>query len=119
MPRKGAKGKWDLKRSPDEWYWKEDPHKVKKSVEEWNKCYFINGIITGNLILDIGCGEGHFSHTYGARIGIDISHIAVGRAKKIYGEDTQFFQHNITEDSFWYDYSDTIILSEVLYYIHL
>ena len=34
MPRKGAKGKWNMKMSPDEWYWKEDPWDIINNEEE-------------------------------------------------------------------------------------
>ena len=121
MPRKGAKGKWNLKMSPDEYYWEQDPFKVRNSSEEYKKCDLINGLIDGFTVLDIGCGEGHFTYCYGdggSRVtGIDVSYIAIGRAKRIYGDNITFIQRDITKDDYWID-QETIILSEVLYYIN-
>ncbi len=126
MPREKAKGKWNLKMSPDEWYWNEDPHGIQINEEEWNKCDLINGIIeSGQFIIDIGCGEGHFtkhyissgfSHSHG--VGLDVSNIAIGRARRLYKTNKlDFVVLDITKEEYWMDGADTIIMSEVLYYI--
>jgi len=123
MPRQGAKGKWNLKMSPDEFYWKQDPFKVRNSPEEWKKCDLINGLIFGGNILDIGCGEGRFTYSYykyGDIItGIDVSYTAIGRARRYFCDhETKlfFWIHDITKSNLHEDF-ETIIMSEVLYYI--
>ena len=85
MPRKGAKGKWNLKMSPDEWYSKPDPFNIFCSYEEDNKASIICSLLDyGGTGMDVGCGEGLFTERYTHMkdfIGMDISHIAIGRAK--------------------------------------
>ena len=118
MPRKGAKGKWDLKMSPDEWYWKVDPHEIKDSLEEQNKRDIIGSMIDMGRVLDIGCGEGHLiNHVYNENYyyGIDVSLLAIARAKRMYGSGF-FWVQDISNERLDNKYK-YIILSEVLYYI--
>ena len=121
MPRKGAKGKWNLKMSPDEWYKTPDPWKVFFNEEEENKCSFICSLIEYNGIgIDIGCGEGYFTECYASIkdfFGWDISRLAIGRAKSR-RHNARYFVADITQKGFLGKDIETIILSEVLYYIH-
>lgn len=119
MPRKGAKGKWNLDVSPDEFYFKADPWSIKYSRKENLKADLIRGLIDGDTVIDIGCGEGLFTHTYKTCywvVGLDISHVAIGRARKMCYDNVEFSQHDIVEEYHWRE-AETVILSEVLYYI--
>lgn len=142
MPRPGAKGKWDLKKTPEEWYYNKDPWKVvtrladipeefDRTEEERNKAYLICGLIEPAVMtgVDIGCGEGYFDYfLYSRKVprfwGIDISHIAIGRATEhgaqYYPGDESFLQfsyHDITEPFQASEEIHLAIMSEVLYYI--
>jgi SAM-dependent methyltransferase len=136
MPRRGAKGKWNLEVHPDRWYAKPDPFKVtrgKNYKEELKKAQFILGLIDcpNGKFIDIGCGEGHWTAMYAKNIragwqigrtvvGVDLSEKAISRARIKYGSKVYFTTHDITIDRYnsMYGYFGTIILSEVLYYIH-
>lgn len=111
MPRPKSVGKWNLKKTPDEFYMKEDPFNVKNDPEEILKADIIGGLINDEICLDVGCGEGH--HTRASH-GIDISPIAIGRARRLYPQK-HFFVHDITSEPFRVFWS--IVISEVLYYI--
>ena len=120
MPRKGAKGKWNLKMKPDEWYKKPDPWGVYFNTEEENKCSFICSLIDyGGFGIDVGCGEGWFTESYAnikKFLGIDTSFIAIGRAKGRVHK-AKYLVGDIRMEGYKLDV-DTVVLSEVLYYIH-
>lgn len=121
MPRHNAVGKWDMKVDPNVYYMKEDPFNVLHSTEEWKKAYLINGLVERERVVDIGCGEGHFTNLYKTNrnfaIGLDISGIAIGRAIEKYKKDSlEFHVFDITRN-IWNMPFATYILSEVLYYI--
>lgn len=119
MPRENAVGKWNLEKTPDEFYLDGDPFGSTKNHEEYIKCDLIHGLIEKNNILDIGCGEGFFTKWYAKTYlleGIDISHIAIGRARKNC-EHGKYNVHDITKSPLRNKYG-CIIMSEVLYYIH-
>jgi len=99
MPREGAKGKWNMEISPEMFYQKEDPFKVLNDPEEHAKADFVNGLIenpeSSFYSIDIGCGEGHFTI---CSVGIDISPFAIGRARRLYSQQTQFYVWDITKE---------------------
>ena len=124
MPRVNAKGKWNLKMSPDEWYWNEDPWKVKNNKEEKKKTMFISTLIEDRkgYGCDIGCGEGHSTVEYWIRkenmVDVDCSTMAIARATDKHRplEKLSFRPLDISKYYIMHEFS-TIILSEVLYYI--
>ena len=74
--------------------------------------------------MDIGCGEGHFTKQYmghcGRVTGLDVSRIAIGRARRLYSIQDfalQFEVHDITKEKYGGSAWETVLLSEVLYYI--
>ena len=133
IPRKNAKGKWNIEKNPEELYWENDPFKIldeNNYKEELLKAHLICGLIkpaveTG---IDIGCGEGYWTNIYSKKIkrmwGIDISHIAIGRAINMFaykysGNENylQFLQGDITKGIPINICCHCVIMSEVLYYI--
>jgi len=122
MPRKGAKKHWKLKMSPDEWYSKPDPWNVRDDIDERKKANWIfNNINKGEIGLDVGCGEGHFTNLYKQKfnimMGCDISLKAIERAIGKY-HSCVFFQWDMSKPIInLKEKVDTVICSEVLYYI--
>lgn len=119
MPRQRARGKWNLRVSPNKFYEKPDPFNIFFSDEEENKSSIICSLINyDGFGIDIGCGEGRFTECYACIkpfIGLDISRTAIGRAKGrmhkaryVFGDITSPLPKSE---------ASTIILSEVLYYI--
>ena len=123
MPRPNAIGKWGYLSGFDI-YTKEDPFNVKHNKDEITKALLISGLIENKYVLDIGCGEGYFTYFYYSQCGkrhtwgIDISPVAIGRARSTYDLPNLFFDvKDIIEDCMVTEQIFTVIMSEVLYYI--
>lgn len=106
-------------------YWKEKL-KAKSQYKPpiWTKLEFLKIFnklkpYLGKNILDIGCGDGQFLHLLGKYIknikltGVDISSIALNKAKKKYS-NINFFKSSSTKIPFPNNSFDTILLVEVI-----
>ena len=128
MPRKDAKGKWDLPQTVDEWYQKEDPWNVRNDTAEKLKAQALFDIMdTYEWGLDLACGEGYWTSLFALKckhmIGTDISYNAIKRAQKYH---VQWYQNVIEGITFFVsDMSsvsgthafDVVIMMDALYYI--
>jgi len=123
MPRKNAIRKWEVKMPPNEWYRKEDPWNIKDNEYEKKKAEIIWTMLDyDDILLDVGCGEGHFTNKYSSKfsltIACDISNRAIERARKSY-QHIAFFPHDIREPiENFKGKIGTIVCSEVLYYFN-
>jgi cyclopropane fatty-acyl-phospholipid synthase-like methyltransferase len=78
-----------------------------------------SSLVRGRSVLELGCGEGHLTQEVFARarsiVGIDISDIAIERAKKRGLENAQFRSGDILEADF--TGHDLITAIECIYYL--
>ncbi len=118
-----------LKVSPEEFYKSRiDPFKIKRSRIEKNKARLFGLHIRNcnpSVVLDIGCGEGHFTEYYNSFIpeatfyGCDISDTAIERAVGL-GSSVRYFNQDLCgrhPEKYLKHKFDTVICSEVLYYL--
>jgi SAM-dependent methyltransferase len=106
----------EYRRIFENFYEREDPWGVRTNLREQYR-YFV----ALNYILDVGCGEGHFTNKLiklGTKIvGVDISETAIRRAKKLYGNNITFIRGDICEIQMPEEFFDLIVCLEVLYYL--
>ena len=118
-----------LKVSPEEFYKSGiDPFKIKRSRIEKNKARLFGLHIRNcnpSVVLDIGCGEGHFTEYYNSFIpeatfyGCDVSDTAIERAVGL-GSSVRYFNQDLCgrhPEKYLKHKFDTVICSEVLYYL--
>ena len=110
------------KKEFDKFYKITDPWKVnnKQSRNFILKKIFEKYIKKNSSLIEIGCGEGNFSKVINKlsknNFGIDISEIAINRAKKLKLDNYKFQQFDLIKIN--YSKFDVIICLEVLYYLN-
>jgi SAM-dependent methyltransferase len=77
--------------------------------------------IRGKSVLELGCGEGHLTHAVFSKarsvVGIDISDVAIARAKSLNLPNTRFESADFLQASF--EGYDVIAAIECVYYLSL
>ena len=106
----------------NKYYQIEDPWGVKRVSNSRNyilKKMFKKHINNGDRVIEIGCGEGNFSKFIDNLTedctGIDISDIAINRAKKLNLKNFAFLNKDLLEVN--YLSFDIVIAVEVIYYL--
>jgi SAM-dependent methyltransferase len=114
----------EYRRIFENFYEREDPWGVRTNLREQYRYFVALKLISDrkyNYILDVGCGEGHFTNKLiklGTKIvGVDISETAIRRAKKLYGNNITFIRGDICEIQMPEEFFDLIVCLEVLYYL--
>ena len=102
----------------DEFY-KKYPVNQHDAIGEHHARFASIASLCKGKILDLGCGTGSLAdYFFGDYTGLDISKVAIEKAKEIRRKDAKFFVHNCTDLS---DYDvkdfDTIVLAEFLEHI--
>jgi len=99
--------------SPDPWHI--SGARFRDKVLRWRLTSFIRG----KSVLELGCGEGHLSQTVFSKarsvVGIDISDVAIARAKSLELPYARFETADLLYTSF--EGYDVIVAIECIYYL--